>query len=64
MLITTDIYSAYDDASGVATILGIAKAIRDSGYGPEKTIRIICHGAEEWGKAIPNTTGQKALMSR
>ena len=44
-------HSAYDDASGVATILGIAKAIKDSGYEPEKTIRIICHGAEEWGKS-------------
>lgn len=29
-------HSAYDDASGVATILGIAKAIKDSGYEPEK----------------------------
>ena len=44
-------HSAYDDASGVATVLGIAKAIKDSGYEPEKNIRIICHGAEEWGKS-------------
>ncbi|HAX72993.1 MAG TPA: hypothetical protein DCY20_05665 [Firmicutes bacterium] len=45
-------HSYFDDASGVATILGIAKAIIKSGYQPQKTIRIIAHGAEEWG--IPN----------
>ena len=42
-------HSAFDDASGVATTLGIAKAVLDSGYVPEKTIRVILHGAEEWG---------------
>ena len=42
-------HSAFDDASGVATCLGLAKAIVDSGYQPEKTIRIVLHGAEEWG---------------
>jgi aminopeptidase YwaD len=44
-------HSCFDDASGVSTILGIAKAIVASGYRPDKTIRIVAHGAEEWGKA-------------
>ena len=43
-------HSFYDDASGVGLILGTAKAMIDSGYEPDKTIRFICHGAEEWGK--------------
>lgn len=43
-------HSYFDDASGVSTILGIAKAIIDSGYKPNKTIRVITHGAEEWGR--------------
>ncbi len=43
-------HSFYDDASGVGLILGAAKAMIDSGYEPDKTIRFICHGAEEWGK--------------
>ncbi len=44
-------YSVYDDAFGMATILSIAKAIIDSGYEPEKTIRVIATGAEEFGKS-------------
>lgn len=44
-------HSFYDDASGVGIILGSAKAMIDSGYEPDKTIRFICHGAEEWGKS-------------
>ena len=43
-------HSFYDDASGCGLILGSAKAMIDSGFEPDKTIRIICHGAEEWGK--------------
>ncbi len=43
-------HSFYDDASGVGLILGCAKAMLDSGYEPDKTIRFVCHGAEEWGK--------------
>lgn len=43
-------HSYFDDASGVSTILGIAKAIIDSGYKPNKTIRVITHAAEEWGR--------------
>lgn len=39
----------YDDASGVGAVLGIAKALVDSGYVPEKTIRIVLHPAGEWG---------------
>lgn len=43
-------HSSFDDASGVATALGISKALIDSGYTPDKTIRVVLHGAEEWGK--------------
>lgn len=43
-------HSFYDDASGCGLLLGTAKAMLDSGYEPDKTIRFICHGAEEWGK--------------
>lgn len=44
-------HSIYDNASGIATTLGIAKALIDSGYEPEKTIRIVAHGSEEFGKS-------------
>lgn len=44
-------HSTYDNASGIATSLSIAKALMDSGYVPEKTIRIVAHGAEEFGKS-------------
>lgn len=39
----------HDNASGVGMELAIAKAIIDSGYKPQKTIRVVAHGAEEWG---------------
>ncbi len=42
-------HSCFDDASGVSEILGIAKALIDSGYQNNRTIRVIAHGAEEWG---------------
>ena len=42
-------HSQYDDAQGIGVSLGIAKALIDSGYQPEKTIRFCMHGAEEWG---------------
>ena len=42
-------HSQYDDAQGVAVSLAIAKALVDSGYEPDKTIRFCFHGAEEWG---------------
>lgn len=44
-------HSIYDNASGIATTLGIAKALIDSGYEPDKTIRIVAHGSEEFGKS-------------
>ena len=44
-------HSAYDDAQGVAVSLSQAKALIDSGYTPEKTIRFCIHGAEEWGRS-------------
>lgn len=42
-------HSYFDDASGCGLILGTAKAMLDSEYKPNKTIRFICHGSEEWG---------------
>lgn len=42
-------HSSFDNASGISTSLGIAKAIIDSGYIPDKTIRVVAHGSEEWG---------------
>lgn len=44
-------HSTYDDAQGVAVSMAIAKGIMDSGYEPDKTIRICMHGAEEWGRS-------------
>lgn len=43
-------HSYFDDASGVGTMLAIAKAMVESGWQPDKTIRFVAHGAEEWGK--------------
>lgn len=43
-------HSYFDDASGVGTILSIARNMIQEGYVPDKTIRFIAHGAEEWGK--------------
>lgn len=42
-------HSQYDDAQGVSVSLAIAKALVDSGYEPDKTIRFCFHGSEEWG---------------
>jgi hypothetical protein len=42
-------HAAYDDAQGAAVSMTIAKAIIDSGYTPDKTIRVCMHGSEEWG---------------
>lgn len=44
-------HSYFDDASGIGSILAIAKAMVDSGYTPEKTIRFVAHGSEEWGNS-------------
>ena len=37
------------DCSGMAAVLGIAKAMVDSGYVPEHDIRFVAHCAENWG---------------
>ena len=42
-------HSQYDDAQGVSVSMAIAKALIDSGYEPDKTIRFCFHGSEEWG---------------
>jgi Iap family predicted aminopeptidase len=45
-------FRAFDDNSaGVAAMLGIAKALSDSGYKPERTFRFVFHAGEEWGFA-------------
>jgi Iap family predicted aminopeptidase len=54
LLIVGDHYDAYydgfqDNAMAGGLTLGIAKALIESGYQPEKTIVFILHGAEEWG---------------
>lgn len=43
-------HSYFDDATGVGYLCTIAKALVDSGYQPDKTIRFVAHGSEEWGK--------------
>ena len=44
-------HSTYDDAQGTAVSMAIAKALIESEYTPDKTIRFCMHGAEEWGVA-------------
>ena len=44
-------YAASDDSAGVARVLGIAKAMVDSGYEPSRTIVFIALSAEEYGWA-------------
>ena len=43
-------HAAYDDAWGVGVSMAIAKAMIDSGFTPDKTIRFCIHGSEEWGR--------------
>jgi Iap family predicted aminopeptidase len=42
--------AAFDDATGVAATLAIAKALADSGYQPERPIIFTSHTAEEYGR--------------
>lgn len=43
-------FRAFDDnTAGIGCMMGIVKAFIDSGYKPNRTLRVICHGAEEWG---------------
>lgn len=42
-------HTIFDDVQGIGWALGLAKAFIDHDYQPEKTIRIVAHGAEEWG---------------
>lgn len=43
-----------DDNTAVAMMLGIAKALLDSGYQPQNTVLICAMAAEEWGVADSN----------
>lgn len=43
--------SLFGNGTGISSVLGIAKAVMSSGYIPEKTIRVVAHGAGEWGKS-------------
>ncbi len=38
-----------DDSCAIGLALGVAKAMKDSGYEPANDIVFVCHGAEEWG---------------
>ncbi len=56
MILMSAHYDSYfdgfqDDNSAVALMFGIAKAILDSGYQPEKTLVFCATAAEEWGVA-------------
>lgn len=42
-------YGASDDGAGVARLMGIAKALIDSGYRPDRTIVFVAQDAEEYG---------------
>jgi len=42
-------YGASDDGSGVARLMGIAKALVDSEYQPARTMVFMATGCEEWG---------------
>ncbi|MEM3038851.1 MAG: M28 family peptidase [Thermoplasmata archaeon] len=42
-------YGSDDDGSGVARLLGMAKALIDSGYSPSRTIIFLATDAEEYG---------------
>jgi hypothetical protein len=41
--------SVFEGATGVSAMLGVAKALSDSGFLPNKTIRFVACGAGEWG---------------
>ncbi|MDR2132422.1 MAG: M28 family peptidase [Clostridiales Family XIII bacterium] len=43
--------SAFEGAAGLSAMLGVAKALCDSGFLPKKTIRFVACGAGEWGAA-------------
>ncbi|MCC6029132.1 MAG: M28 family peptidase [Candidatus Korarchaeum sp.] len=42
-------YGAMDDTGAVAALLTLAKAIKESGYVPERTLVFMTHTAEEYG---------------
>ena len=42
-------YGAFDDTGAVAALLTLAKAIKESGYVPERTLVFMTHTAEEYG---------------
>jgi Iap family predicted aminopeptidase len=43
--------AAFDDATGVASMLAMAKALVDTGYEPERSFVFTSHTAEEYGRA-------------
>jgi carboxypeptidase Q len=48
---------AIDDGAGVGIVMGVAKAIKDLGLKPRRTIRVLLFANEEFG-----TTGSKAYV--
>jgi hypothetical protein len=44
-------HSVFENAAGLSASLGIAKALHDSEFLPNKTLRFVAHGAGAWGAA-------------
>ena len=42
-------FTVFDDVQGIGWALGLAKLFTENGYVPDRTIRFVAHGAEEWG---------------
>jgi Iap family predicted aminopeptidase len=43
--------AAHDDATGVALLLGLARALAEAGHRPEHPVALVSHTAEEYGVA-------------
>lgn len=48
-------YGFQDDGTAMGMILGIAKAMKDSGFQPANDIIFVAHGTEEWGELGTST---------
>lgn len=48
-------YGFEDDSIAVGLVMGMAKAMKDSGYKPECDIVFVAHGSEEWGELSTST---------
>lgn len=48
-------YGFQDDCIAIGLVMGIAKAMVDSGYQPQNDIVFVAHGAEEWAEFSTST---------